>query len=77
MPVRLDRLPVPNPPLSRGGISLAVYRVDASGTHVVKPRRVVGAETDAQSWPFTRAIPDDREPPCQCSATCRYLHPRK
>ena len=63
--------PIPPP---RIGISLAVYRIDRHGAHLVKPRRVFGAETDSPTWPFTRTVPEIREPPCECSPNCRYLH---
>jgi len=61
-------------PSGTRGISLAVYRVDAAGTRVLKPRRMFATEVDSESWPFTRVIPDNREPPCACSPDCRYLH---
>lgn len=57
-----------------GGITLAVYRVDETGTHVVKPRRRFATEFDCPTWPFTPLIPSDPEPPCACSPNCPYLY---
>jgi hypothetical protein len=54
------------------GMTLAVYRVDRDGTHIVKPRTQFTG-SDWTPWPWGDGRPR-AEPPCDCDPNCRYLH---
>ncbi|MET7302752.1 hypothetical protein [Embleya sp. NPDC005575] len=59
---------VDTPPTPRDSrLTVTVYRVDPQGTRLIRDSRVHHGTP-----PSILAFPD--EPPCRCSAACRYPH---
>ncbi|GCD98333.1 hypothetical protein EHYA_06039 [Embleya hyalina] len=60
------------PQSSRSEMTLSIRRIDQDGTReLIAHTRVFGSAS--APWPWGDGAPRN-EPPCACSANCRYLH---